>query len=196
MAAFCSAHAYRSCSRSRPCGVVRAGCFRAAVGTRLLTQRGSFNRKPESSGGDFWGAVATVFVTVAPSHSPRFPRWTSPGASMAPSPAVLPPLPSLSRSVHLLVVLACPGMRVPGLPGGFPAAPSEAFSHVASVACSSDHPPLTRAWENRHKGRGDHLRADLGRLLALLIGPLPDDQMALLLNGGALRVCERGRGCP
>ena len=73
---------------------------------------------------------------------------------MAPSPAVLPPPPNLSRSVHLPAVLARPGMRVRGLPGGFPVAPGEAFSHVASVACSSDHPPLTRAWENRHKGRG------------------------------------------
>ncbi len=44
---------------------------------------------------------------------------------MAPSPSVLPPPPSLSRPIYLPAVLACPGMRVPGLPGGFPTAPSE-----------------------------------------------------------------------
>ena len=105
--------------------VLVAWFARVAFGPRLLTQRGSFNRESESSGGDFWGAVATVFVTVAPSHSPRFPRSKSPGGSMAPSPAVLPPLPSLSRSVHLRAVLARPGMRVRGLPGRFPAAPGQ-----------------------------------------------------------------------
>jgi len=44
---------------------------------------------------------------------------------MFPSPTILPPPPTLPRSIHLSAVLACPGIRAPELPREFPAASRE-----------------------------------------------------------------------
>ena len=60
------------------------------------------------------------------------------------------------KVVHLLAVLACPGMRVPGLPGGFPAASREAVLLEVSTAPNSGAAPGA----GHGRGVGDPEKSD------------------------------------